>query len=32
LYCPRLKKLTSNLKSGELNAALALCRLDMTAG
>lgn len=32
LYCPRLNKLTSHLKNGELNAALALCKLDMVEG
>lgn len=32
LYYPRLKKLTSHLKAGRLNAALALCDIDFTKG
>lgn len=32
LYYPRLEKLTTQLKNGELNAAYALCRLDFVAG
>lgn len=31
-YHPRLIKLTKHLRDGELNAALALCKLDFTAG
>ena len=32
LYYPRLMQLTQYLKDGRLNAALALCKLDFTAG
>jgi len=32
LYHPRLIKLTACLKEGKLNEALALCKLDFTAG
>lgn len=32
LYYPRVIKLTEHLKEGRLNAALALCDLDFTAG
>ena len=32
IYFQRLKELTSNLKSGRLNAALSLCRLDFVKG
>jgi hypothetical protein len=32
LYHPRLMQLTQHLKNGELNAALALCKMDFVAG
>ena len=32
LYYPRLVLLTKYLKNGQLNAALALCKLDFAAG
>lgn len=32
LYYPRLTQLTTCLKNGRLNAALALCKLDLVAG
>jgi hypothetical protein len=32
LYYPCLKQLTGHLKNGQLNAALALCKLDLVAG
>lgn len=32
LYYPRLIGLTQHLKNGELNAALALCKMDFVAG
>jgi hypothetical protein len=32
LYYPRLIQLTQHLKNGELNAALALCKMDFVAG
>ncbi len=32
IYYPRLMQLTQYLKDGQLNAALALCRLDFIAG
>jgi len=31
-YRPRLLKLTDHLKSGRLNAAAAICKIDFTSG